>query len=520
MYKIMSAEDAVELIQDGDTIGLNAFLPLVNPEALHSALGKRIRETGHPNNLELFCSSGFGGWNEKMYADQYIETGAVRSVVAGHFGSMPLITKAVQQGKIEGYNMPLGVMAHMQRAAASRQNRHLSKIGLNLFVDPRVEGPGLNDISKDEWVRVTQVEGETMLSYRTPQFNIAFIRGTSADPNGNISFEKECVTVDALTLAQATKANGGKVIVQVERLSHQFNRPRNVIVPGVLVDVIVVCPGQKQVIDGDYNPSLSGDVHVPPAHMNYWVDQLTLSGKRKNKEKNLSHLIIGARAAQELHCGNVVNIGIGIPENAGPAAAKLGILNNIFLTVEAGGIGGLPAPGIAFGATIGADVVVDMSQQFDYYDGGGLDICLMGGFEVDQAGNVNAHKLPGRIAGIGGFANITQSTRNIVFCVNFSTDGLDVEVKDGALNIKTEGRVRKFVNKVNSVSFSAINAHASHQNVLYITERCVFKLGENGLELCEIVKGVDLQKDILSLLSFPVKVSDTLKVLDISTLPL
>ena len=511
MFRILTADQAAALIPDGATIGVNAFLSLGNPAELQQAIGRRYEATGHPNNLEMFCSSGFGGWDERLCADPYIAAGAVRSIVASHLSSMPAAMRMIAQNKIEAYNLPLGVLSHLQRAAAGRQPGLFTRVGLNLFVDPRLEGPGLNDRSKEEWVRLVEVDGQEMLFYKAPKIDVALIRGTSADPNGNITFDKECVTVDALALAQAAKANGGQVIVQVESLRSDFTRPRNVIVPGVLVDAVVVCPDQKQVAPvGGYNPSLSGDIHVPPTHMDYWVKQLTLPGKRGGSQ-NPAHQVIGARAARELRPGDVVNIGIGIPETVGPAAARLGLLNSLTLTVESGGIGGLPAPGLAFGAAIGADAVVDTAQQFDFYDGGGLDICFMGGLEVGADGCVNAHRLPGRTPGIGGFANITQSTGRIVFCVSFTAGGLSVAVEDGRLRILREGEVRKFVPQVRSVSFSAKNAHQSGQRVLYVTERCVFQLGERGLVLTEVAPGVDPQTQILDLLGFPVEVSPELK---------
>ncbi|WP_276873977.1 MULTISPECIES: acyl CoA:acetate/3-ketoacid CoA transferase [Anaerotruncus] len=516
MFQIMTPQEAAALVCDGDTIGINAFLSLANPSRLQDALAARHAESGHPNGLTLYCASGFGGWDERLCADPYIAAGAVKSIVAGHFMSMPAALRMISENKIEGYNMPLGVMAQMQRAAAGRQPGVYTRVGLNLFVDPRLEGPGLNERSKETWVKLVEVDGEELLFYRAPKFDVAFIRGTAADPNGNITFDKECVTADALSLAQATKANGGRVIVQVESLSPVFTRPRNVIVPGVLVDAVVVCPDQHQIIQTDYNPSLSGDIHVPPTHMDYWMGRLRLSGKRGEQAANLSHEIIGARAAKELRAGDVVNIGIGIPETVGPAAARRGLLGSLTLTVESGGIGGLPAPGLAFGATIGADVITDTSQQFDFYDGGGLDICFMGGFEVGSDGSVNAHRLPGRPAGIGGFANITQSTGRIVFCVNFTAGGLEVAVEDGKLRILREGRVRKFVKAVQSVSFSALNARRSGQRVLYVTERCVFRLGERGLEICEIAPGVDLRRDILDLLDFDAAVATDLKTMEIA----
>ena len=508
MFTIMTAEEAVELIRDGDTIAINSFLSLNNPEVLHNAVAERFEKTGHPRDLELFCSAGFGIWDENRMADPYIKAGAVKCIVAGHFKSMPAAMELARQGKIEAYNLPLGVLSHALRAAASGKKWYLSEVGLGIFVDPRLDGPGLNAVSKRQLVRVVELLGKEYLYYKTPEIDIAFIKGTTVDPNGNITFEKECLTVDALAMAQATKAHGGKVIVQVERVSHVFARPRNVIVPGILVDVVVVCPEQTQLMDTAYNPTLSGDIHVPPSHMNYWMSQLRLSGKRAEADANISHEIIGERAAKELKKGDIVNIGIGIPENVGRYAAKMDILNDITLTVEAGGIGGLPAPGVAFGATIGADAITDMSQQFDFYDGSGLSICFMGAIEADVHGNVNAHRLGDRYAGIGGFANITYSTKTVVFCMNFTTQGLLTQkTADGRVTILKEGSIPKFRSKISAVSFNGSRALQRGQRVLYVTERCVFALTEDGLELVEVYPGIDAKTQILDLLDFPVRCS-------------
>jgi propionate CoA-transferase len=511
MFRIMDLEQASLLVSDGDTIGVNAFLSLNNPEMLHLSLAERFEKTGHPNNLTLFCAAALGGWDEDLFADRYIKDGAVVKTILGHYGSMPAAMRMAKEKKIEAYNMPLGVLSHTVRSAAYGQEGYLTKVGLGLFVDPRVDGPGLNDISCDQLVKVVELEGEEYLYYKTSKVDIAFIKGTTVDPNGNIFFEKECVMGDALSLAQATKANGGTVIVQVERVSHVFGRPGDVIVPGILVDAVVVCPNQKQFMDIAYNPSLSGDVHVPPSHMDYWMSQITLSGQRgKSKPKN-AHAIIGDRASRELKKGDVVNIGIGIPENVGNHASKRGILSQITMTVESGGIGGLPAPGVAFGATIGADAIIPMAQQFDFYDGGGLDICFMGGYEVDMSGNVNAHVLGGSFAGIGGFANITFATKTVVFCMTFSAVGLVTKSTDGKIIIENEGQLRKFKPEVEAVSFSAKHAARKGQRVVYVTERCVFNLTEDGLMLTEVYDGIDIKKDILDLLKFKPLIADNLK---------
>lgn len=511
MYQIMSAEQAVSLIKDGDTICINSFLSLGNPEHIHSAVAQRYEQTGSPRDLTIFCASGFGIWDETLLADQYIAAGAVKCIVAGHVGSMPSASRMAKTGEIEAYNMPLGVLSHTLRAAAAGKDGILSEVGLGIFVDPRVDGAALNDISKQEWVKVVEVDDKEYLYYKTPKIDIAFIKGTTVDPNGNITFERECLTVDALATAQATKANGGKVIVQVERVGSEFSRPRNVIVPGTLVDAVVVCPDQTQLLDTMYNPTLSGDIHVPPSHMNYWMGQLKLSGKRSKKGVNVAHEIIGSRAAKELKKEDIVNIGIGIPETVGKHASYNDMLEHITLTVESGGTGGLPAPGIAFGATIGADMITDMAQQFDFYDGGGLDICFMGGYEVDMKGNVNAHVVNKHYAGIGGFANITCATPTVVFCVTFTAKGLLAQQTDSGVGIINEGKLNKFKRKVEGISFSAERALINGQNVLYVTERCVFRLTKDGLELTEVYDGIDMQKDILDILDFEVKISDSLK---------
>jgi propionate CoA-transferase len=344
------------------------------------------------------------------------------------------------------------------------------------------------------------MDGKEYLRYPTPKIDIAFIKGTTADPNGNISFEKEYLTVDALAMAQAAKRNGGKVIVQVERVSHEFSRPRNVIVPGILVDAVVV--HESPSVTEEYNPALSGDIHVPATHMDYYVNKLATTKSRKIENGDQTADIIGERAAHELRPGDIVNIGIGIPEMVGKYASKQGILKDIAITVEAGGVGGLPAPGVAFGATIGADMICDMATQFDFYDGGGLDICFLGGLEADAHGNVTAHKLTGGYSGIGGFANITHATKTIVFCMSFNTKGLVAAKENGKVQIRQEGSIPKFKKQISAISFSGSNAIKRGQRVLYVTERCVFELTEKGLKLKEKYSRIDETSQIRRMLDF------------------
>ena len=500
MFRIISAKEAIEYIKDGDCIAVNSFLALSNPEALHDALYDRFTETGSPNNLRMFCAGSFGAWDENRYAERYIKIGAVKEIVASHYNSMPVATQMALSNKIEAYCLPLGLLSHAIRAAAAGRDWILSEVGIGIYADPRVDTCAVNEISKKELVKVQRIEGKDYLLFYTPKIDIAFIKGTTVDPNGNISFEKEYLSIDALSMAQATKRNGGKVIVQVEKVSHMFSRPRNVIVPGILVDMVVVCEEQVEAIA--YNPALSGDIHVPTTHMDYYINKVSISKYKKPETGDKTTDIIGRRAAKELKPGQIVNIGIGIPENVGTYASHLGILKDISITVEAGGIGGLPAPGIAFGATIGADMICDMATQFDFYDGGGLDICFLGGLEVDKEGNVNVHKLKGAYAGIGGFANIIHATKNIVFCLSFTTKGLVATNENNEIQIKQEGSIRKFKKDITAISFSAKNAIKRGQKVLYVTERCVFELTRKGLKLKEVYPGIDAERQIRALLDF------------------
>ncbi|MDR0223093.1 MAG: propionate CoA-transferase [Oscillospiraceae bacterium] len=503
MFKIVTPREAAGVIPDNARVAINSFLALSNPEELHDAIYERFAETASPKGLRLFCPAGFGVWDEGRCADRYIKAGAVAEIVAGHYGSMPAAVEAALSDGIEAYNLPLGMLSHAVRAAASGREWILSEVGIGIFADPRTGTCALNRVSKKEQVRVVEIEGGEYLLFKTPKIDIALIKGTTADPNGNISFEREYLTVDALSLAQATKRNGGKVIVQVERVSHEFSRPRNVIIPGILVDFVVVCEHKPS--SSAYNPALSGDVHVPASHMDYYVNKLSTT-KRKNAagsgEKDETADIIGERAARELKPGHIVNIGIGIPESVGKYASKMGILKDIVTTVEAGGIGGLPAPGVAFGATIGADMICDMATQFDFYDGGGLDICFLGGLEADMKGNVNAHKLEGGFSGIGGFADITFATKTIVFCMSFNTKGLVAVRENGAVSVKREGSVPKFKKEIAAISFSGANAVKRGQRVLYVTERCVFELTESGLALKEVYGGIDANRQIKARLDF------------------
>lgn len=513
--KLMTAEEAVMLVKSGDTVAINGFGSLLFPEEVAEALGKRFLETGEPKNLSYIAGAGLGESTEGKLIDAISYEGMVRKVVCSHFIKMVGLKTLAKDNKIEAYNLPYGAISHMFRAAAGRKPGVLTKLGLKTFVDPRNTRGALNDISKDTLAELMVIDGEEYLFYKAPKVDVAIIRGTTADINGNITFEKEAVYLDPFTTAMASKANGGKVIIQVERLSGTRANPRDVKIPGAIVDAIVVAPNQWQTMIEQYNPSYTGDLVVPESEIPKMLDEITrLSVGGGKKERTLLHKIIARRAAMELKDNAVVNLGIGIPELVPAAAKELGISADMNLTIEAGLIGGTPSCGLSFGAVINPEMCQDTAYQFDLYDGGVLDMTFVGAMQVDQKGNVNVSKSGGNIIGVGGFVNLTQSAKKCVFCFPFSGGGNKMEVIDGKMHIIQEGKYQKFCEKVDEISASGEYAVESGQEVLYVTERCVFGLTPEGLELREIAPGLDVEKDIISLMPFRPLVSKDLKVMD------
>ena len=503
MYEIMTADEAIRLIRDGDCICVNSFVGIENPIELHEAIYRRYQKMQSPTHLTMISSAGFGVWDDEHNAEGYIREGAVDKLICGHFGAMLSTKKLVLEDRFEAYNLPLGCISHAIRAQAGGLPGALSKVGLDFFVDPRKEGPGINRISIDDsLVKHVEVDGEEFLYYKLPKINIALIKGTAADRKGNITFDDMFMSGDALSICQAVKANRGKVIVQVDRLVDTPSRPRNAIIPGCLVDAIVVVEPETR---NEAYTALTGSFEIPYEEWNTWSERLDSVSVKQSKNNTVAN-IIGKRASKELRVDDIVNIGIGIPEMVSRFARKSGMLDMVTLTVESGGIGGFPVSGEAFGAMIGAASVYDMANQFDLYDNGGLDVCFMGALEVDKEGNVNAHRGPGAFAGIGGFANITSKTPTVVFCFSFTAKGLEVSQTKGIVTVEKEGTIPKFVDQVKSISFSARRAIANGQKVLYVTERCVFRLTPKGLKLIEVYPGIDVQKDILDLLPFEVEV--------------
>lgn len=511
MVQVITKEAAARLIDNGSAVAINGFGPLGQPDAIEVAIKERFELEQEPKNLTLIVAAGQGIYDRKSFIDQISFEGLFTKVIAGHYRSMLTLADMGAEEKIEAYNVPMGVISQMFRAMAGKKPGILTKVGLKTFCDPRREGGRLNSISHDEMVKLYEIEGEEYLFYKAFPIDVALIRGTTADCEGNITMEKEAAFLDALSMAQAAKANGGKVIVQVERLSDSPAKPSDVKIPAILVDAIVVAPDQKQTYFEVYNPYYTGEKRLHAAEIPEFMKTMQERALVGGKKRELSHYIITRRAAEEVPMNCVANLGGGLPEMVGwfidPA-------KNCLLTVESGVLGGIPTNGPDFGAAVNPQVMYDQPYQFDFYDGGGLDITFLGALEVDKEGNVNVSRSGNSIVGVGGFINITQNTKKVVYCFPFSVKGLQIAFSDGKLSILREGLITKFIETVQQVSFSGEYANDTGQEVLYITERCVFKLTEKGLELIEIAPGIDLQTQILDLIPFKISVSDNLIIMD------
>lgn len=503
MAKIISSEEAVRLVKDNDVLATSGFALLGVPEALMKDLEKRFLEEKSPKNLTLMFAAASGDRKSKGL-NHLAHEGLVNRVIGGHFGLAPKLGALMRENKIYGYNLPQGVMCHMFRDKASKKTGTITKVGLNTFVDPRVEGGKVNLKTEKDIVEVIDILGEENLIYKCPNINVAFVRGTYADDKGNITMDHEATYCEAATIAQAVKNCGGTVIVQVEKIvkSGTLN-PRHVKIPRIYVDYIVEAKEEEdyaQILGYSYNPSLTGEINMV-------VDQLEALKLDERK-------IIGRRAAMELSKGDVVNIGLGMPESVPNIANEEGIGDYFTLTVEPGAIGGIPQGGNKFGAAINPECMIDQPTQFDFYDGGGLSISFLGLAQVDKYGNINVSKFGTKVPGCGGFINITQNSKKVVFCGTFTAKGLEIKIENGQLKIINEGTSKKFIDSVQQITFSGNRAIKLKQPVMYITERAVFELKEDGLHLTEIAPGIDVQKHILDAMEFVPIIDENLKQMD------
>ena len=525
MAEFVTAREAAKLIPDGATVGLAGMGLSGWPEELACAIRDSFRETGHPRDLNLKQGSAMGDWG---YGNQFLGwdrnpreggpdtahgsrgvtrlgeagEGLVTRWSAAHIGSAFSLNKQVLENKIRCHCLPQGVIVNLWREIAAGRPGLLTKVGLGTFVDPRLEGGKMNAVTTEDLVELVEFQGEEYLFYKSFPVHVALLRGTTADENGNITCEHESIQSEALAVAMAAKNSGGIVIVQVEYITRRGSMaPKDVKIPGILVDYVVQAtdPMACWQTEGVYfEPAFSGQIKKPMGAL----PRLPLSDRK----------ILCRRCAMELTAGSVTNLGIGIPADVASVVAEEGFTDDITLTAETGAVGGVPAALPSFGSSYNPECTMFHGDMFDMIDGGGLDITVLGLAQADEAGNLNVSKFGSRLTGPGGFINITQSAKKVVFCGNFIAKS-KIKVESGKLVIVQEGTTRKFVRQVEQITFAGKYVRPE-QTVLYVTERCVFRLIDGKMTLIEIAPGIDLEKDILANMDFVPAISPELKLMD------
>lgn len=499
--QILTASAAAALVRDGDTILISGSgSGHAVPEALIAAVEQRFIDDQQPRAITTIHPVGLGNRGEAG-ASRFAHEGLIRRVICGTVVDAPPIAEMASRDLIECYTLPQGALSQLIREIAAGRPGLLTHVGLHTFVDPRLSGGKQSRICSEDLVELVTLKDREWLFYKPFDIDVAFLRGTTADEDGNISMEDEAIFGEMLSMAQATRRCGGLVVVQVKRLARRGTLPGKLVkIPGMLVDVVVVEPEQKQTYQTVFDPAFAGQLRIP-------LDSFPKLPLDERK-------IVARRCAMELRRGAVCNIGSGICTGIGLVGAEEGILDQVVLTNEQGLIGGAPASGLDAGASRNYWAMIDQPYQFDFYDGGGLDIAFLSAVEVDRAGNVNISRFAGRVVGIGGFVNISQNARTMVFGGTFTAGGLKVAARDGELKILTEGKHRKFVEAVEQVAYSGPYGRSRGQTTLFVTERAVFRTGEDGLELIEIAPGIDLERDVLEQMAFRPSISPDLKLMD------
>lgn len=504
--EVLTAKQAVDMIQDGSTLCTISMTMICASETLLKEIERRFLEEGHPRDLTFFHTCGQTAMKTPFGMTHLAHEGLLRRLIGGHWGQSPEMMSLIANNKVEAYNLPQGQMANMFHSMALREPGKLSKIGLGTYIDPRIEGGKMNQKTKDcghEVVAVVNIDGEEYIQYKEVPIDTLIFRGTYADENGNISTEREAMILEILPAVMATKRWGGKVICQVEKIVQNGTiRPKDVTVPGVLVDAIVVCEDpiseHRQTYSWYYDPAYTGEVRAPAAA----AAPLPITVRK----------VIGRRALMELIPDSIINIGTGMPNDViGSIVAEEDMSDCITVTVESGIYGGVPAATIDFGIAMNAQALVSHDRQFEYYTGAGIDFTFMGAAEMDQYGNVNATRMADRAPGAGGFIDITSTARNVVFCSTFTGGGLNVVFNaDHGIKIEREGSFKKLVKNVQQISYNGKLAQKRGQNMWFVTERAIFKLTADGPMIVEIAEGIDLKADILDQMEFVPLIADDL----------
>lgn len=504
--KVITAREAADLIKDGDTLGCQGIIATSIPQSLLNGLRDRYLETGSPKNIRLFYESGIGDngdWGMNALALE----GLIGELHTSHVGTTPKMKALVDANAFPCFMVPQGVNSQILRALSGKKPGVFTTVGLETYADPRVEGCKANQAAKDlgkDIVEVVEFDGQEYLRYKTQPINVAFVRGTCSDTIGNITQTKEAIEMDAFEMACAAHNSGGIVIAQVERIVERGNlKAHDVVIPSSLIDYVVVADkdGHRQCLaDPEYHAEWSGEYRVPAG--SYTPQPLS---ERK---------VCGRRAAAVIPKGAHVNLGIGMPEMVSDVAAEEGFSDDIVLSIEAGIFGGVPLGGMRICCAVNPEAIIPHINTFDIYDGGGIDVAVLGAAEVDSHGNVNVSKFGGKITGPGGFVNITQSTDVVCFVGTFLAGGNKFNIGDGKLEILEQGKAIKYKKDVEQITFSGDYARKTGKTVYYISERAVFKMEPEGMTLIEIAPGVDLEKDILAYMEFTPIISKDLKEMD------